>query len=152
MNAPRETIFNSLLAQIGTATSNGAPAFVTLSRKFVDYTQCPPSDQPAGFLVHGFENASQARTLGQTSWRVKAVLFLYCQHSTDVQAIPGTVLNNMLDATDSALKPPAYDDRQTLGGIVSHVYIDGEVIISEGSLPDDTTSIAVIPITIETGV
>jgi hypothetical protein len=152
MNNPRETIFQALLAQIGTATLNGAPAFNTLSRTFVDWTQCPPANQPAGFLVHGFEHASQARAAGETSWRVKAVLFLYCQHSADSQAIPGALLNNLLDAVETALKPPAFGDRQTLNGLVSHVFIEGECPISEGTLPDDTISVAVIPITIETGI
>ena len=152
MNNPREVIFEALAAQIATATINGTPALVTLSRKFIDWTQCPPADQPAAFLVHGFEHASQVRATGQTSWRLKAVLFLYCQHSSDSQELPGKALNNLLDAIDSCLKPAPFDDRQTLGGLVSHTYIDGEIPVSEGTLPDDTTSIAVIPITIETGV
>jgi hypothetical protein len=152
MNTPRETIFEALLAQVATAAfANGAPALQTASRKFVDWTQCPPGDQPAAFLVHGFEHASQGRATGQTSWRVKAVLFVYCQHSSDSQAIPGQQLNEVLDAIENALKPPPWDDRQTLGGIVAHAFIDGEIPISEGSLPDDTTSVAVIGITMETG-
>ena len=154
MNSPREAQFSALLSLVASAQdSSGRPSFVTAARKFVQWEEVADSETPALFLTKGFEHASQERTYGETKWRVRALLWVYCLHSpADPNAIPGTLLNNLLDSVEAALAPPPYLDRQTLGGLVSHAYIDGEIVISEGMLPDDRISIAVVPVTLETGV
>jgi hypothetical protein len=150
MNVTRESIFEALLTQLATAQIAGSAAFVTLSRKFEQWDAVPGVNQPAAYLVKGFEHSSQG-TYGETKWRLKALLWVYCQHDPTSDS-PGAQLNNVLDAVEQVLLPPPGFDRQTLGLLVANVYIDGEVIISEGSLPEDLTSVAVLPITIDTGI
>ena len=156
MNSPRESIFESLLAQIATATLPDAsgtpqPAFVLTSRKYQQWDQVPAVNQPAAFLVKGFEHASQS-TYGETKWRLKAILWIYCQHSPDPASVPGASLNSLLDSVETALRSPDGSGRLTLGDQVVNAYIDGEILVSEGSLPADTQSIAVVPILIDTGI
>jgi hypothetical protein len=48
---------------------------------------------------------------------------------------------------DAALKPgPAAGGRQTLGGLVSHCYIDGKIMKDPGDIDGD--GVAVIPVKI----
>jgi hypothetical protein len=152
MNSPREAQFNALLALIGTAQVASQPAFVSTSRKFVQWENTQDPDLPMAIITKGFEFATQNNSRGETRWRIKALLWIYCLHAPD-STVPGTQLNDLLDAVETVLKPPAFDgNRQTLGGLIDHAFIDGEVMVSEGSLPDDRYSIAVVPITLETGV
>ena len=53
MNVPREAICDAVLAQLATAQLDGQPAFVTTSRKFVQWDQVSESQQPAQYLVEG---------------------------------------------------------------------------------------------------
>lgn len=60
---------------------------------------------------------------------------IYINSGLDPNAIPDTLLNNLLDAVDTALAPPAYQpDQQTLGGIVSYARREGEMIRVPGYL------------------
>lgn len=152
MNSTREAQFNALLALVAATQLNGVAAFVLSSRKFQTWDEVADANLPAVFLTKGFEHASQERSRGETKWRVKALLWIYCAHSPDSDAIPGELLNNLLDGVEAQLKPAPYDGRQTLGGLVDHAYIDGEVIVSEGVLPTDRVSIAIVPVVLETGV
>lgn len=150
MNVPRESQFNALAAQVQTAQLNGLPTFVTCSRKFRQWDAMAPSELPACFITHGFEFASQ-NVVGDTKWRTRALLYVYVPHSPDDE-IPGALLNNVLDSLDQCIAPaPWADGRQTLGGVVTRCYIDGEVIIAEGMQAADQMSIAMVPVTLETG-
>lgn len=151
MRVPRETIFAALLTKAQTAVLNGNPAFVTSSRKFRSWDEVNPVEMPALFIASGNQNAMQQAQYGDIKWRIRALAWIYCMHSPDSETIPGTDLNYLLDAFEEALKPTV-PGRQTLGGLVTHAYIDGEIMISEGSLPNDTKSVALIPITIDLGV
>lgn len=156
MNVPREDILNALEALLQGARfwagpSAGQLAFVTFSRKYRSWDAVSEAEMPAGFLLGGFENADQQRAYGETTWKKKAVLWLYTSHEPTSDAIPGTALNYLLDAVEASLRPRD-GENQTLGGLINHCYISGEVPMSEGQLPNDTKSVAVVPIVIDTGI
>ena len=45
---------------------------------------------------------------------------IYINAGLDPNNVPDTLINNLLDAIDAALAPPAYQaDRQDLGGLIS---------------------------------
>jgi hypothetical protein len=74
-------------------------------------------------------------------------LFVYCE-SSDPTLPVSTQMNALLDALTNALAPPMLPHgpfRQTLGGVVQHAGISGEVMIAEGL---SGQSEAVIPIEI----
>lgn len=150
MNYPRETIITALFAQLQLAQLDGDYAFVTASRKFRSWDDVAATEQPAMFLVEGNEFATEQNSYGETKWRLRMILWVYCTHSPEADA-PGTLLNNLLDSVEQSIKPDP-GQKQTLGGLVGNCYIEGDVLKSVGSLPDDTQSIAVVPILIETGV
>ena len=60
---------------------------------------------------------------------------IYINAGQDPNVTPDTLLNNLLDAIDTALAPPpTQPDKQTLGGIVSYARREGEMIRVPGYL------------------
>ena len=55
-------------------------------------------------------------------------------------------MNNLIDAVEDALDPAPLYQNQTLGGIVSHCWFEGDVMKEPGDLDGD--GIAIIPIKI----
>ena len=61
--------------------------------------------------------------------------------------MPSTILNGLVDAVAAALAPEPASNKQTLGGLVQHVWIDGAIVTDEGVLADQ--AVAIIPITLK---
>jgi len=85
--------------------------------------------QPAMFLIKPTEHISQAQTFAMPSYRLQYYVFLAVRAS----AIPEdtsteSVLDGMLDSIEAAMMP-LLGEKQTLGGLVTHAYIDGTVSI-----------------------
>jgi hypothetical protein len=59
---------------------------------------------------------------------------------------PITPINNIIDAVELALKPPPIAETQTLGGLVSHCWIEGKIVKDPGDL--DNIAKVLIPINI----
>jgi hypothetical protein len=66
--------------------------------------------------------------------------------SSDVNGIPETPINAVLDSLDAALKPTSPTNLFTLGGLVDSVNIVGEAVFVSGSKTGK--SFAVVPIQI----
>ena len=47
------------------------------------------------------------------------------------------MLNPLLGAVDAALAASKVTERQTLGGLVSHCYVDAKIIKDPGAINDD---------------
>jgi hypothetical protein len=60
--------------------------------------------------------------------------------------VPTERLNDYLDALEAVLRPAPGQPTQTLGGLVHHCFIDGEILKVPGD--DDGQGMAVIRITI----
>ncbi len=73
-------------------------------------------------------------------------LFIYTYTPPGDDYVPSTAMNNILDAVDALLKPNAWEQEQTLGGLVTHCWIEGEIVISPRDLDND--GLAVVPIKI----
>lgn len=150
MKTARETIWNAVQSLfIDPATSKPLSPLITVSRNFPPMANIDPEIQPALFIVEDDEDVDQKNPFGLGKYRLSAKLFLFVNNASDQQA-PGTALNPALDTVDTALYPPAGSDLQTLGGLVTHCWIDGKVIKVCGHNGPQT--VAVIPITILTGV
>ncbi len=145
MISPRNDILNALLTLLGTPED-----FVTVSRKFRMWSSVPPEEQPALFLRAGPQKADEDRTFGLPKWKLKCWAFIYCLHNADDQN-PGTTLMQLLDEVDDNMAPPQPGGLQTLGGLVTNAWIDGDIVVDEGMLPMDLQSIAVVPISILVG-
>lgn len=120
----REAIYSALFALV-----SAAPGFVTMSRKLRHWDDVGPSELPALFLTQT-PQSPEVRTGQPNRWYLNAKLWIYV--STDGTATPGTVLNPLVDAIDTALSN--FPIVQTLGGLVQWARIEGECETSEGTL------------------
>lgn len=126
----------------------GVHDFVTTGRRLVMWDRVPKDQRPALFQVEHAETYSrQSET--QRKRDLHVTLFIYTD-SSDKTVDGIVVLNTILDELDAALDPAAADafarGRQTLGGLVSHCFIDGDVVKDSGDL--DGVGLLVVPIRI----
>lgn len=142
MNVDREAVMEALKALIVATES-----FVTVSRRVKLWTDVPTAEQPACFIAeHGEGRAHQSENLPKDTIDCDLFIYTSAPNSDDV---PASILNAALAAIDAALAPAGADlmrNRQTLGNLVSHCFIDGQVFKDPGDL--DGQGLAVIPIKI----
>lgn len=143
MNVPRETVYAALfglLVQI--------PGIVSASRRLEHWSTV--SVQPALFMVQSNQEPQQTGRGLPPKWLLRAEVYLYVNTGADPNVIPATKLNDLMDAIEKSLGPGPGSDLmqnvQTLGGMVSHCWLDGEVEVFDGALGEQ--SIAIIPISI----
>jgi hypothetical protein len=137
----REAIYAALFA-----LASGAAGFHTATRRIKEYSDVDQATQPALLQVELGENWN-ARIGLPPVVSLSARLFVYCE-SNDPTAPVSTQMNTLLDAVTGALAPPIPPSgpfRQTLGGLVQHAGITGDITIAEGL---SGQSEAVIPIEI----
>ena len=133
----REAIYSALFAAV-----SGAAGFVTRSRRLRHWSDVAAAEQPALFQIQKSETAKQRRGL-PAQWTLAVDLFLYA-HAPDELAPPASTLNPLLDAVEAALAPDPVSGIQTLGGLVSHCWIEGKIETDEGVLGGQ--AVAVIPV------
>lgn len=142
MSIAREPIYAALFALVQSAAASHA---VTIARRFVLASQVPPAEQPAVFQVEKSERVQHERRGLPSKYWLSVDLVVYVQ-AGDSASIPSQAINQILDAIDAALAPSPDDPmhNQTLGGLVEHAWIEGEALIVEGTLQDQ--SVAIVPV------
>lgn len=148
----REPIYAGLLAYIeGLQAAPYSLAIPTFSRGFVPWSEVPPEEQPAIYVVPEEELASYERVKLYTKWTLKISLWVYVQKQ-DQTALGVQMLTAILDGLDAILTvntanvqgPPL--GVNTLNGLVYQCAINGPTVISAGYLGDQT--VARVPIEI----
>lgn len=137
----RETIYAALFTLVGAAAG-----FQTATRRIKEYSDVDQATQPALLQVELGEKWNTRIGLPPIV-ALRCRLFIYCESSDPTEPV-STQMNGLLDAIMTALAPPIQPDgrfRQTLGGLVQHAGISGEIAIAEGL---SGQSEAVIPIEI----
>jgi hypothetical protein len=124
----REPIYAALFAKLSSSYT-----FVTASRRLKHWSDVPPADQPALFLTQERETAATTPGLN-TVWQGRASVYLYANTGENIEIAPSTILNPMVDAIEATLKPDPISNKQTLGGLVQHVWIEGDIQTDEGVL------------------
>jgi len=141
MNHSRETIYAALFALV-----SGAADFVTTGRKAQIMTQMQPSQLPALYQEQVSEETQQVNGI-PPKYTLRVDIIIYALNPDATQ--PSTPqLNALIDALEATLAPSPVTQRQTLGGLVSHCFINGKTQIFEGDLANRVA--AVIPIEIVT--
>lgn len=119
--------------------------FRTVSRRMKLWTELQPGQMPALFMVQGNAEAQQKGGL-PTLWVLDVSLILYT-YQADENASPMPAMNDLLDGVEAALAPDdPISNRLTLGGLVSHVWIEGTVEVYEGAIASHT--VAIVPLRI----
>jgi hypothetical protein len=148
MTPARETIYAKLFSVL-----QGAANFQTVSRKYTPATNLTDGQCPALFMVqvkeryhHSPTNLPPLNTL-----HVDVVVVVSVPTMTEPTGaetvIPASLLNPVLDGIDAALQTDNPSTNQfTLGGLVKHCYIEGEIMTDEGTMAPK--AMAVVPIEI----
>ncbi|WP_175683842.1 hypothetical protein [Burkholderia cenocepacia] len=135
----REPIDVALFAKL-----QAIQGLVTTSRRLRHWNDVQPVEQPALFQVHVRENQRPRKGIPALV-TLRRDLYLYVNTGNALADVtPATELNQFMDAIEAALAPDPLTGFQTLGGTVSHCWIEGDVITDEGVLGPQ--AIAIIPV------
>ena len=134
----REDIAAALFAKLQTAAG-----FKTASRRLRHWDDVPPAQQPALFLSLKTEDIATVPGLNPVS-KITYDAVIYAHTAGNEKVTPSSLLNPLVDAVQATLKPDAAYNKQTLGGLVQHVWIEGRIVTDEGVLGDQ--GVVIIPI------
>ncbi len=118
-------------------------AFKTSGRRLVPWTKV--NSQPAVFVRHTGDHYAPRGTGMPPKVVMEVEVWIYSMAGKDSQVAPGVAIDALLDAVEALLKP-APGRNQTLGGAVTHAWIEGKIEIHPGDL--DGQAIAVVPVSI----
>jgi hypothetical protein len=159
MALDREPIFVAIFARL-----QAIPGVVTCSRKWRHFDDVPPMEQPAIFLTTGPEDCQPQRGMPPV-WTLNPSIHVYCRNDADPteNAVPGVQLHALLKLIEAAFERtqaeaslangPFSDSGAdsygtTLGGLVNHCYIKGQIVTDEGLLQNQ--ALAIIPVEVLT--
>lgn len=148
--ATREEVYEALVALTRDVTWGSGNVFlndVSTRRRVRLFNEA--NEQPAVYQAEHDEEVAQVSKMPYKR-AFKASWIVYQQTGKDKNAVPAIENNLILDAIELALKPrpqdPGYPQRNTLGGLVHHCFIDGEIFKDPGDIDDQ--GMMVIPFTI----
>lgn len=121
--------------------------FVTSGRYLKHFETVAPEQMPALFMAQGGEQWTKIGKGIPAKRILMPHLAMYCSTAQPDSILPATLINNLLDVVDQVVEHPGNPQNvQTLGGLVEHVYLEGQVEIYEGYLQDK--SIVLVPLTV----
>ena len=128
-----EAVYAALLTQLKTAAFAGGLTLNSSSRAVEIPDKVPTADQPALRLVNGPMRVEQ-KEFGLAKWTITAVAAVYMRadgsSDPNVADLAATNANYVVWGLAQALQPPGTPqqyEKQTLGGLVYHCWIEGEV-------------------------
>jgi hypothetical protein len=148
VNVARATLDAALLALLATAKIGGQPAFQETYSYVKPYDQITAANMPALCLSHSGEKADQAVAFGMTRWMILYDAFIFFRRDASPDNPFNVTVASFLDAVDAAMAV-VQGEKQTLNGLVTNVWIEGEILIDPGIL--DQQAAIVIPIKALTG-
>lgn len=155
-NVPRKVVFQALFDLLKTmqTTLPDNMKFRYLGRHLLQWDQTP--DQPAMFLVEGPMTATQGQSTPflLTKWHYQASIWIYFKADQDAAVaqtlVPDDIIDDYIDAVDKVLEALPPGSYQTLGGKITHCWIDGPIVFD--SAIEDPQCIIVIPLSLITGI
>lgn len=153
----RELIFNTLFSltegvtwNVGTSNAPIYRSFASRTRRIQLFSDVPDKEQPwLGQSEHS-ENITQISRMPYKA-TLNAQWIVYHVAGKQPKATPTSTNNLILDALQNAIAPKVTDEgypdeRNTLGGLVYHCYIEGEVFKDPGDI--DNQAMLIVPIKI----
>lgn len=138
----REAIYAALFGLL-----SGAAGFVTASRSLLPWDNLGGAQQPALMMIARREKADRGESGLPPRWHLGATVVVCVQTDESGAEAPDQQMNPLLDAVGAAVTPPT-GDPQTLGGLASYCYVDGNLERFPGSLANQ--AVAIVPITVVT--
>ena len=157
MALDREPIYTAIFTRL-----QAVAGIVTCSRTWRHFDDVPMAQQPALFLTIGNEVCKPQRGM-PPEWILSPTLHLYVRNDATPSIAPGIQLHAFLKAIEAAfertpaeaslLNGPFSDSGAdsygtTLGGLVNHCFIKGQIITDEGLLQKQ--ALAIIPLEVLT--
>jgi hypothetical protein len=137
----RNAIFGALFA-LTDITWGSSQTFAERGRRLKPWDKAP---SPALYQMEGNETILSRD--GQLDKRtLRANWIIYHRGGKEQSSTPSDLSNDILDALETALRPPMANARQTLGGLAYRVFIDGQIHKDNGDL--DGQALLIVPITI----
>jgi hypothetical protein len=134
----REVIYSALFKLL-----QSVDGVETFSRILAHWDDVSPNMQPALYMTVISQTAEQV-TGFPSKYMLDAKVWIYTHRDT-AGVIPSVASNEILDRLDTALKPPVGPSfKQTLGGLVEHCFINGEIVTDEGTL--GSQAVAIVPV------
>ena len=139
----RNQIANAIVALLQSATLNSQPTFQSVSRKLLMWTNVPV--QPAAFVTKYLESSvGKSDTLPRIrSFNYR--IFVFMQSGDDTSGNASSI-DDLLDSVELVFTPSPVTGKLTLGGLVSHCRIDGQIVIDPGDL--DGQALITIPVSV----
>lgn len=119
-----------------------ASVFKSSSRRMKLWADVPASERPALYMHESAETYDNAEDFNPGSRTMRFKAFVYT-NASDSPAAPVDQLNDILEAFETALAPNPLTGLQTLGGVVTHARINGEILKDAGDLDGD--GVLVVP-------
>lgn len=142
MTVTREQVAEALFSLL----TNSA-AYAYSSRRFQTWDTIQSVQKPALFMIEHNEHHIKQKLITPAVRTLDVDVYLFIASGLDPHATPITDLNNLVDAIDptsGGVLAPGLDGRQTLGGLVTDCYLEGEIIKVPGDL--DGQGVAILPI------
>lgn len=128
---------------VGVPLSTG---FLTFGRRLIHWSSV--AAQPALFLRDGDEEIEYTNTV-YSRQTLKCEIWIYSNAGQDQNIAPGTALNNLLDAVQSAFSSDSpLEARFTLGGLVEWCRIVGKIMKEPGDMDGQAIAVADVEITV----
>jgi hypothetical protein len=147
MSINREAIYVALFNLLKTQL---ASSLVTIGRRHIVPPDLSPAQQPALFVC-GVGESKEPKPRGTPGkLTLHAMLFLYAYESAineqpgQEQQLAATQINQLLAAIEDALAPKDPSGNQSLGGLVSHCWTEGNTDIDPGILSQQ--AVAFVPV------
>jgi hypothetical protein len=135
----RATIVNALFMRLTSAGN-----FATIGERLVYWTEV--AEQPALFVRYTGDEYAPRLTRMPAKVVVECEVWLYTKAGENPAVPPAIALAGLVDMVEQLLAPGPNAEAQTLGGQVTHCWIEGRTDIHPGDL--DGQAIAVIPVKI----
>ena len=149
LSVSRETVMQALWAKLTAATFsqpvNGHTTWVLTSRRVKLFSEVAKEDRPCLFMAERNETPAYRSENNTQVLTMDVMLFVYTDAS-DPNYTPAIDMNVIMDALDAALSPGPGVQRQTLGGLVSHCRVEGQVLKDPGDIDGD--GLLMVPIKI----
>lgn len=155
MSAPNTEAVMAKLFSLAQSVNGTATPFKIMSRRMRHFKDVTVNDVPALFQFQSPTWSLSEGVRGLTVRKLRVAWFIYLPGSQGLNDPVSPRMNQYYDALSNALlsnapQGPNGISRNTLGGLVTNCYQDGEVWVDEGLL--ETQSLIKIPITILTGI
>jgi hypothetical protein len=132
MQTPREQIYLALYTLL-----QGITDWNFVDRQFHVITEISEGQFPAMMMCQSKEKAEVTGRGIPIRWRLLVEVVIYVDTTNDLESIPASLINPLIDAVELAIQPDVGNQSnlpQTLGGLVSQCRINGEIETDEGKL------------------